>query len=440
MEAELKKDIYNQYIIFDQMQSPKTVYQEKMLCNNRLKYMLPFDLRGMDNAHKYYYDITAKVAIGNLMTGEARNRLEISTVFKDLINAMEELEEFLLESDGIVFDMAYTYFDFSLQQTFFVYIPGYDQDIYQQMKNTVAQMMNIIDYTKEADISFIYGLHKALSREGCTLPVIKRFLEAYGSEGDQEAAVQVKERHTILVNEDISERHSEKTLRKEKKDVSGEVLEWLCQGGILVGIMGMLLLYMYRYHLNTDVIKYGVLAVVAGELFFCGLYIFGVKKKGSKTNKINDAVCEKRQPDRKKEEKEGNPPLCIKNEKSSDHTTVLGTQVLKINELEDEKDGFQNIEVTFESVESDEIIKMTLNPFIIGKMKKQVDYCIEDPTVSRVHAKIEYYEGDVWVTDMGSSNGTFINSVRIKQGNPVKIQTGTMLRFSSREYLCKVCV
>lgn len=45
-------------------------------------------------------------------------------------------------------------------------------------------------------------------------------------------------------------------------------------------------------------------------------------------------------------------------------------------------------------------------------------YCtlvLEHPSVSRVHASIRLIEGKLELTDLGSSNGTFVRGVRIKE-------------------------
>jgi len=43
------------------------------------------------------------------------------------------------------------------------------------------------------------------------------------------------------------------------------------------------------------------------------------------------------------------------------------------------------------------------------------DIVLEDTTVSRRHAQIERQDGDVVLTDLGSSNGTFVNGRRVQQ-------------------------
>jgi two-component system, NtrC family, response regulator GlrR len=54
-------------------------------------------------------------------------------------------------------------------------------------------------------------------------------------------------------------------------------------------------------------------------------------------------------------------------------------------------------------------------PRVVGSAEG-VDLMIPDRAVSRLHAELDPQESGLWVRDLGSLNGTFINGVRIKNG------------------------
>src|SRR5512140_2899526 len=54
------------------------------------------------------------------------------------------------------------------------------------------------------------------------------------------------------------------------------------------------------------------------------------------------------------------------------------------------------------------------------------DLAIVDPTVSRHHADLPVGDGGIEVRDVGSSNGTFVNGVRIEQSFVVPGDTLTI--------------
>lgn len=81
------------------------------------------------------------------------------------------------------------------------------------------------------------------------------------------------------------------------------------------------------------------------------------------------------------------------------------------------------------------MIKIDQIEFIIGKKQGAVNYCITDnKAVSRVHAKLINIEGRFCVIDMGSTNYTYVNRVRIPAHTQVPITSGTMLRFANEDF------
>lgn len=74
-------------------------------------------------------------------------------------------------------------------------------------------------------------------------------------------------------------------------------------------------------------------------------------------------------------------------------------------------------------------------PFFIGKLKTHVDSAIENSTISRYHAKIEQKQEQYYITDLNSTNGTYVNHVRIDQNKPILIKKDDVISFSNISYL-----
>ena len=78
-----------------------------------------------------------------------------------------------------------------------------------------------------------------------------------------------------------------------------------------------------------------------------------------------------------------------------------------------------------------------LDKFLIGQGKvligrtPECDIKIDNPAISRRHASIEYGGGEYVVTDLGSSNGTFINGEPLK--GPTTIKPGDVINLAKFE-------
>ena len=85
---------------------------------------------------------------------------------------------------------------------------------------------------------------------------------------------------------------------------------------------------------------------------------------------------------------------------------------------------------------SGERIDITAPITRVGRFKEQVDLCISNPKVSRVHADILWRSGKLYVIDLGSSGGTYINgsAARITGNMEYELHNNDTLVFANEEY------
>ena len=70
---------------------------------------------------------------------------------------------------------------------------------------------------------------------------------------------------------------------------------------------------------------------------------------------------------------------------------------------------------------------------VAGKDTDHMDYIVvNESTISRRHALIEYKDYSFWIIDQGSSNGTFINNEKIN--NEVRLKHGDKIRLHNYEF------
>ena len=72
----------------------------------------------------------------------------------------------------------------------------------------------------------------------------------------------------------------------------------------------------------------------------------------------------------------------------------------------------------------------------IGRLKETCDYCIDAPEISRIHAVIEKCGDNVTLMDAGSTNGTFLNEVRLPLEEKEKLSPGDTVSLAGIAYTC----
>ncbi|MDF2473799.1 MAG: hypothetical protein K0R21_1581 [Anaerocolumna sp.] len=83
------------------------------------------------------------------------------------------------------------------------------------------------------------------------------------------------------------------------------------------------------------------------------------------------------------------------------------------------------------------VIKVESFPFIIGK-SNTVNLQIKSPSVSRFHAKITLEEKEAFITDLGSTNGTYLNKIKLLEHKPYLIGLEDELLFADVGYIWRV--
>ncbi len=84
---------------------------------------------------------------------------------------------------------------------------------------------------------------------------------------------------------------------------------------------------------------------------------------------------------------------------------------------------------------SGENVVISKKIFRIGKDSQHVDYCISDnSSVSRIHAALKSKGDGVYIEDMHSTNGTFLNGSRVNSGEERRVRDGDVIRIANEEF------
>ncbi len=85
------------------------------------------------------------------------------------------------------------------------------------------------------------------------------------------------------------------------------------------------------------------------------------------------------------------------------------------------------------------VLQMNKPSFVIGKSHQKADGIIENAAVSRQHCQIDVYDtGEVFITDMGSSNGTFLNGERLIPNKTARLTNGATLKIANQIFMVEI--
>lgn len=125
-----------------------------------------------------------------------------------------------------------------------------------------------------------------------------------------------------------------------------------------------------------------------------------------------------------KEKQEAEEPDILREEES----VYYPTEILNVSS------GEQGI-LMYQGEDHQEDMKINKQVFLIGKKENEVDGYIGTKTVSRVHARIEISEGNYYIEDLNSTNGTYLNGERLEYRQKVKLKAQDKIVFGIEEYV-----
>ena len=77
---------------------------------------------------------------------------------------------------------------------------------------------------------------------------------------------------------------------------------------------------------------------------------------------------------------------------------------------------------------------VTSYPFVIGKDKERVNLQVKEHSVSRIHARLLEEDGDIYLEDLHSTNGTCLNDIPLEPHVKMKLKRGDSILFGQAEF------
>ena len=151
-------------------------------------------------------------------------------------------------------------------------------------------------------------------------------------------------------------------------------------------------------------------------------------------NKVQAAVLwepdqiKDRQSANHKEQKNGNTiigetSLLMESDGKAENKQVLVKEQTKEN-------------IHLEALEKDRypVISLQGGSVVIGSMAEGCTYVLKERGISRLHAKIMEKSDGIYLLDLNSTNGTYLNGEVIEAGKDYKIEEGDLVAFAKCEY------
>lgn len=416
-----------------------------MFAHNDIPAFVPVSFKSLNLENYFCYNMNGLIPINQSFEMNKLTADRIEAFLRSIIKAAKSMEEFLLPFDRLITDEAYIYESLGKKDEFH-WIYGIESGN-ATFTRLFERLLDRVDYKDDSAVKMIYSLYQAAKESegmqgvstGGSLQRIREkaeeILSAPHMSLDMRARELIRaenERNSIKRLKGIETGTGDKACSKEIEGADSMARRYRAEAEskksrsqrVDIEDTPKAKISLFKQRQNEE--KSDKTMFVKSKLKKVWDYLNA--DIGSKPEKLVDlqAVGENELSYNVREVKQPK----IEASDNADEATTLLTGAMISN-------GIYCLKP--EDTNEDNIL-LTEFPFFIGKSGDKTHHTIEDSTVSRFHARIDREEEELWLTDLNSTNGTFLNGIRLMPFGRMRVNKGDSIVISRKRYEFKYLV
>lgn len=379
-------------------------YVFNMLTKNHITGIPECKVRYLDDKMYLAYDVTDKYSLEKLYADKKMRFEDLTELFYGIGKIMRCANDYLLDRKGFLLHPQYIFSDMeSGELSCMYYLQPEDRKEEERYRPFSDFLLDRIDHKDEHAVTLAYHFYKISKEEYFSFDGFIGFMEKecllVQSENRKKENLQVEKQEAEFRKEYITD---DTNFADEQINTEGKY-RWVHVIGLLALGIGILA----AYHFCPILHEYTVYVLIPGiTIVIMALILFLYNGFRWFRNKNADNY------------EEPTEPIRIEDyfDDPADEVTVFFDQdeymTLKW------KEGHFSKEYIMEEF-----------PVTVGKMKSSVQAVIEDSSVSRLHARFRKQGSAVYLQDLDSTNGTYVNEKRLLAGEERIIKRGDEIQF-----------
>ena len=394
LEESYERSYNHNYMILKAKEREYAGFSERIVQENEIPVLLPCQFRVLEGNLFFYYEISGKRTVSQLFQKKKIGSTEMRRLLASLSMLQREVQGYLLDFRKCILLPEYLYSDFDIKRLHAVYYPDYEGE--ESLEEIGSFFIEHVDYQEAEAVELAYSFQQRIMEENMNLELVIEEL--------------LKEKKVEIISEDIYSKRKDETNNISTINV-GEKLSYETGGKFIKEESA------YNKSASKEKWKIGELTCIQ-ELrdFLKRLTFFKNKGKGRKSKPVYEVELDL-------EENVIESPL-FQNSVPSEETQFFPGM---------EKRGTHYL--LYQGREKLLDLELEVFPYIIGKGEKGIDGRIELPTISRIHSQLDYLNDSFYITDLNSTNGTFLNGERLPPNIRKTLSFGDRIQFAGETYI-----
>lgn len=407
-EVIIKNEFDHSYILLKKELEEKDGFPFHMITQNSIPGFLSCKLRYIEEISYYEYDITSKKSLGKKYLDQRMQFHNLQELFYGINRIMKSANEFLLPQEGFVLEPQYIYQDLETEELYCLYLPSLLQQERKQIKGRYRELADFLldktDHKDEHAVNVVYQFYKMSKEEFFSFEVFVGFIEKEALLLQAEERRREEKKKKEISDMEPSLPSEEEYLRINESDKT-EKREWNLRIPIVLFVVGFLLLGAYLLIPALRMFALYLLLPGASIIGFAALMMIYILYQ--KFGRQEDVDWQ-------------NPPEPVRVEEYFDD--ILDGETVFFDEE-------MSVYLKWKEGRFSKEYRLAEFPVTVGKMRESVQMYIDDPSVSRLHARFKELPNGIILQDLDSTNGTYVNGKRLAAGEEAIIKRNDEIQF-----------
>ena len=181
MEKHYDTDGINVYLMLTDTDY-QVSYETKMLQNNCIPYVLPFNVMFIDGDAIPCYEVNGLTEFAVIEQTITITPVLILQLFQELVMVFHQLGRYLLSVNNLILVEDCIFYDIAQKCFGFIYLPGYQSGVREQMRRLLDQVICRMDHADRAGSDRVYDLYQKIMDANCDLEKLVDFFTEFRTE------------------------------------------------------------------------------------------------------------------------------------------------------------------------------------------------------------------------------------------------------------------
>lgn len=411
-------------------------FQIAMISQNDIPGIVKLEVKELDSDVKLCYHLNGLISLTNYLKRQKISKSEFTEMLDNILSVLLKCKNYLLNDNSFILNEDFIYINPRSKQISLIYLPmEMECTATQEFKSFLVNLL-INTATIDTEDNYVQLLLSQIKTDHYSLAEFREQLATFTGNGYQASCFSGESsEHSgevahwpVFQEEKNEDKHNSVKLsdgESSKHKIRKTVLTILALVSVTIAVISTLPVEFQALLARPDKatsIVYGL--SLAGILTVIAILALTKKNRALRSVRLNTYTEIPVQGEKEPEE-----ATLFTGEKGSTETTLLDDHSMETSLLADYHCPY------LKSVIGEERIVINKTEFTVGRQQEKSDHVITNKNIGRLHAKISCCNNKYYITDMDSTNGTFINGSRVLSNKQYLLNHNDKIALANLEYL-----